>query len=394
MSKTICPAVWHHLCINTRGSNRLCCNAVTQNEDWYLTNFKNHWHGLRSEVKQQMLNDERPEICQSCWNKEDLGIQSLRQGLIHKYKKSGRWQDYIDNLHTTVETPLELDLKLGNYCNLSCRMCNSYSSSKVHAENVKIYNETGINLASKQDNELNYKQDKWYLDPVFVARVKHYIDKGLLELKFTGGEPMMVPGVKEVIDYCIKTDRAKEITIQLITNGTLITQEWIDLLSKFKLCILSFSIDGTKETYEYIRYPTDWKDTYNRLKISHNSGYQNIVCNLTFTLQIYNMLEIKNMLHLTRNLKSKINCIPLDNPLYLDVKNAPISLKNDALNEIQKIKVLNNNEKTFINDIKNKIKQKPEDELQQKNKFLLYTKIRDPYRDQDFTKQKVYKYYE
>ena len=29
----ICPAVWDHLCVNTMGKNRLCCNSVTTISD-------------------------------------------------------------------------------------------------------------------------------------------------------------------------------------------------------------------------------------------------------------------------------------------------------------------------------------------------------------------------
>ena len=42
MSDTLCPAVWDHLCINTMGKNRLCCNAVTQDKDKFIDNFNTY----------------------------------------------------------------------------------------------------------------------------------------------------------------------------------------------------------------------------------------------------------------------------------------------------------------------------------------------------------------
>ena len=64
---TVCPAVWDHLCVNTMGKNRLCCNAVTQDKDRFIGGLDKHWNDLRDGVKKEMLSGGRPEICKSCW---------------------------------------------------------------------------------------------------------------------------------------------------------------------------------------------------------------------------------------------------------------------------------------------------------------------------------------
>jgi len=390
---TICPAVWDHLCINTRGMNRLCCNAVTQKFDWFLDNFDEHWIDLRNDVKKEMLSGGKPEICNACWNREASGISSLRESLVAKYKKSGRWDNLVETLDQVRDSPTELDLKLGNYCNLSCRMCNSYSSSSFATELKRIYKDSGIDL-SKNEQEFNYVQSKWYDDPVVVQRIKNYIDDGLLELKFTGGEPMMVPGVKDVIAYCVEQDRAKDIQVQLITNGTLLTKEWLDMLQQFYMTVLTISIDGVGNTYEYIRHPTVWKDIHQKLRSTIPYLNYDFRTELTFTLQTYNMFEIKSMIDLRRELDSSINCIPLDNPDYFDVRNAPEQMKEDALKIIDTISPENKQEERFINDVKSKITQDPVmDLIEAKGLVKMYSTAKDPYRKQDFTKQKVYKYY-
>jgi hypothetical protein len=116
------------------GKNRLCCNAVTQDNDRFIGGFDAHWNELRDGIKEEMLAGGKPAICQSCWKKEDAGISSLRQSMIKTYKDNDRWDEFLDNIHKTKIYPVELDLKLGNYCNLSCRMCSSYSSSGVAGE--------------------------------------------------------------------------------------------------------------------------------------------------------------------------------------------------------------------------------------------------------------------
>lgn len=390
---TVCPAVWDHLCINTRGSNRLCCNAVTQGEDWYLSNFENHWYDFRETVKQQMLMGERPEVCKECWKREDIGIHSLRRSIIDKYKKSQRWEPFLENIDTPKTSPVELDLKIGNYCNLSCRMCNPFSSSKVQNENQRIYKDTGVKV-SQTDWEFNYTQDKWFEDPKFIENVKKYIDEGLLELKFTGGEPLMVPMVKDILQYCIETDRAQYIQLQIITNGTLLNNEWLDILSNFKIAIISFSIDGIGGTYEYIRHPAVWNDTYNILKNTVNYKKGNIISNITFTLQIYNMLQVKNMINLAQELNVGIHCIPLNDPDYLDVSNAPSSLKQDAIKMLLDVKTHTSTQATFLSDVLKKIKAKPAKNRKDLiSQIKLISTIKDPYRDQNFKEQEIYKYY-
>lgn len=397
LEKTICPMVWDHLCINTRGSNRLCCNAETQDMDFFLENYENHWNELRTKVKKDMLNGQRPAICNSCWKKEDADISSLRTQTIFKYKKNNQWEDFLQRLYMKKPSPVELDLKLGNYCNLSCRMCNSYSSSTYAAELKRIKKATDIDLSSSV-LESKYKQNQWFQDPEFISRIKHFIDNGAYDLKFTGGEPLMVPGVEELIDYCIETDKAKDIGLQFITNGTLITTEWLKKLTNFKVVVLTVSIDGTEDTYEYIRHPTNWKDTYkNLLNIKQFADlHHQIRLELTFTLQIYNMFQIENMLNLRRELDCLINCIALDNPDYFDVSNAPEEAKKDALDIVKNIKLEEHfNEQRFVQDVQGKLTQpRTKNEFYCKHAVVLYSTTKDPFRNQSFSQQEVYKYYE
>jgi sulfatase maturation enzyme AslB (radical SAM superfamily) len=234
---TICPAVWDHLCINTAGKNRLCCNAVTQENDWFLENYDAHWTDFRNNIKEQMLAGAKPDACKSCWQKEAIGITSLREQFIQNYQIRNQSLDFSNR-----DFPLELDLKLGNYCNLSCRMCSSFSSSTYAKEFKTIYKDTGVDYGVDA-YEKDYVQNKWYSDPKFVKIIKQMIDNGLQQLKFTGGEPLMVPAVKTLLEYCIETDTAHNVDLVLITNGTLLDKQWIEILNKFRHVSLIFSID-------------------------------------------------------------------------------------------------------------------------------------------------------
>jgi MoaA/NifB/PqqE/SkfB family radical SAM enzyme len=389
---TVCPAVWDHLCVNTMGKNRLCCNAVTQDKDKFIGNLDKHWNDLRDGVKKEMLAGNRPEICKSCWKKEESGISSLRDHFVENYKNQGIWDKFVDDIPTTKKYPVELDLKLGNYCNLSCRMCSSYSSSGVANEFQKILKETGVDLGL-DEHEKTFVQNKWYLQEEFVDSIKDMIANGLRHLKFTGGEPLMVPSVKKLIDYCVDNDFAKNINLIIITNVTLINDEWISLFKAFKFVNIICSIDGIGDTFEYIRHPANWNDVNSKLQKLSKVQTEQLVTSTTFTLQAYNILEIKNIVELAKQYNFHINVIPLDAPAYLDVRNVPQDLKDEALRQINTLSELDNKKfSKFLKDVKNKINQ-PTNEDNSKQ-FIEATKLKDTYKKQSFATMEIARYYD
>ena len=399
LGSVICPAPWNHLCINTGGKNRLCCNATTQG-DKFIKDFDTHWNGeFRQEVKQSMLDGEKHDACKICWDREDKGIKSLREHMVEDMKNRDTWDEFADNLDVDLKYPTQLDLKIGNYCNLSCRMCSSFSSSKYAAEFQKIYKDTGIDYGI-DEHEKNYVQSKWYDDDKFVEYVYKFIDNGLTHLKFTGGEPLMVPNVKKILQYCIDSGKADNMYFSFITNGTLFSESWMSIFEKFtnKLNV-SISIDGVGDTYEYIRYPTDWTDV--RAKLAMFGTWDNprfgdaVRIDLVFTLQIYNMLETKNIVDLARDLGCYAVPITLDKPSYLDVKNAPEQLKTDAIAMLDAIVTRGAEEERFVRDCKRKIMQEPDTPHQKlKEEFVMMSRLKDKYRNQSFDAIEVSKYYE
>jgi MoaA/NifB/PqqE/SkfB family radical SAM enzyme len=390
---TVCPAVWNHLCVNTNGKNRLCCNSVTRPNDGFLENYQEHWNNYRDGIKKQMIAGIKPDACVSCWNKEELGIESYREHMIFKYKDREEWDSFLNNINVTKQYPTELDLKLGNHCNLSCRMCSSYSSSKYQSEFKKIYSETGIDYGIN-DHEKNYVQHNWYETDEFYKLFVDIVENGLVELKFTGGEPLIVPNVKKAIDYICSAGKAKDIYLSVITNATKINIEWINKFLQFIHTNIIVSIDGVEDTYEYIRYPTRWNQINDNLTLLSKHKQYKLGCTITFTLQNYNILQAEKMINLHRRLGFDLSAIPLDTPTYLDVRNAPELLKEDALRIIENIIVEDEQEKTFINTFKKKIKQPPLDDYIYLQKHLVdISLLKDPYRNQDFTKTEIYKYY-
>lgn len=134
MSKTFCVLPWMHLATSASGNLRVCCNStpgknfITKSNGTpykiYKDDLKEAWNSeVYTTIRKQLLNDERPEMCQRCFREEDAGVSSARQAWNKKWQKD---IEYTEDVSFDVKY---VDLRLGNLCNLKCRMCNPYASN-------------------------------------------------------------------------------------------------------------------------------------------------------------------------------------------------------------------------------------------------------------------------
>lgn len=118
-----------------------------------------------------------------------------------------------------------MDIALSEYCNLTCQMCRRPSEALF------------------MDTELC----KRGIDE--AARV------GIETVSFSGGEPFVHPDFLELLAHAFGAG----IKVQLVSNGTLIREKHLELLSQ--LDCLTISIDGTEAAHDHIRQR---KGTYQR----------------------------------------------------------------------------------------------------------------------------------
>ena len=84
-------------------------------------------------MRKEFLDGKLPEVCTRCWSEEDAGRTSKRMHTLDRLK------DILKHEEEGTEKPKQLyflDLKLGNICNLKCRICGSWSSSKYAGEEL------------------------------------------------------------------------------------------------------------------------------------------------------------------------------------------------------------------------------------------------------------------
>ena len=141
--------------------------------------------------------------------------------------------DKIEFHKTDPKDTQFLDLKLGNFCNLKCRICGSWSSSKWASESIDYYKAEGQTkeYIENSDHYRQLKMGQWprknennFWDDVeeILSRVKYF--------EFTGGEPLLGN-----VNYDIMKKLNKSTIIRIITNGTQNPSRLIKTLKGFKV---------------------------------------------------------------------------------------------------------------------------------------------------------------
>ena len=135
-----CVLPWVSLEASPIGTVRPCCLADDELVDdagakfsLLTADFKSIQNSKSMQaLREQFLAGKQPQTCRKCWNEERAGRTSKRMHTLDRMKHMG-----ITSEWTNQAKPLMfLDLKLGNICNLKCRICGSWSSSQIATEEI------------------------------------------------------------------------------------------------------------------------------------------------------------------------------------------------------------------------------------------------------------------
>jgi hypothetical protein len=354
---TICTIPWNHQATYQNGDYGICCQCIYTSGGRMLTdgkpvnvlrdNFNEvRNHSTLQELRRSMLNGEKHDLCKLCWDEESLGLTSKRQHQQHIYsdtlQKIIDHQDLSGNINVD-EFPIQyLDSRLGNLCNMKCRMCGPGDSS-LWLEEIyelgtssfkfgKIDNPYDIEKVSgvykiKSDDFQYYNSDKFNND----------IEKILLtvtRIYFTGGEPLINKKHYEILNYCIKNNLAKNITLEYNTNGTTLNKALLDQWKNFASVNVCFSIDGIGDIANYIRYPSKWQVIQQNMHDLDNADIPNLYCNTNATINIFNVKHFLEMLDWYHNSKFKrfspmLEWHRLVGPEFLNVQILPEQTKKE-----------------------------------------------------------------
>lgn len=271
LPKTICILPWISIETSPIGTARPCCLAVDEitddtgrKYDLNETNLQTIYNSeYMQQLRQQFRAGEKPETCKRCWDEEAAGRASKR---IHSKIRLKALVDQVDYANDIPNQLWFVDLKLGNICNLKCRICGSWSSSKWAQEEINYV----PSLKNKKDH-LAYKflqQGAWpRKTQTFWDNLRELLPN-IKYFEFTGGEPFMIQEHFDLLQYAVDQGYAKNIDIHYNTNGT----QWPDaheLWSHFKRVDIAFSIDNIGDRFEYERYGARWNEVTENIRKFH-----------------------------------------------------------------------------------------------------------------------------
>jgi len=301
-------------------------------------------------IRKQVLNNERPPECEPCFSLEDQDVESLRMRHIAGKIPEARVNLYpnaLDTLQADYSMPFEIptmELKLNNLCNLACRMCHPMDSTSWTdwSEVKEFYKREGnIMYAIVEEHGLERKPflDKFQDNPAWWASLEKLLPY-FKRVEFAGGEPLMDPQHYRILDML--TPYASQIEIKYATNLTMLGKGgrtvW-EYWPMFKSVAVNVSIDGIKDSYEYIRTNAHWaKLIANIRQIQTISNISRIVG--AVTVQVSNVLVLDKIIeYFLNDLGIVFHTHRVSYPKVLSAQVLPPPLKALAIMRLEAVKL-------------------------------------------------------
>jgi len=359
-SKTFCPYPWISIMTQPTGTVSWCCVARDnfKNDDGSMVDL-NKGHKIESvwnsdhmrKIRKQMIEGDVVKGCEHCYDLEDMGFPSYRTNYIRdwfEYSEKGEEiheiiERSINNDYRVEDAPMYLDFRLGNMCNLKCRMCQPQNSSQIQKEYKKIEAADPSKAQFIKDNFTwgQFVDDltNWEDDPEFLRQVEEWLP-GVVKLYFTGGEPTIIERVYWIMEKCVELDIAKDIELVFNSNMTNIQKRFLDLVEQFKNVLMCVSVDAYGHENEYIRGASHWKQVEKNLRTYCASD---VIGTVLFSpvIQIYNVLTITKLLDFIEGLELEygrevfVTFLICDYPTSLDFRNCPEQVREVAAGRLE-----------------------------------------------------------
>jgi len=380
-NNAFCVLPFRHMQIRNSGIVGLCCQSHPLTDESGKT-FSVYEHSVDEiwnsesmrQIRQDMVEGRRFDGCERCWQREDQGGISSRMKQNTEWRGGSLWNrvwikvlkylgrtpntNYLEKIMTTYlekimttavkndfivkNDPVDLEIEVGNLCNLKCRMCSPIYSSKIESDLVHSKWHDQVSLAGlqgsrqmKADNALESRlpeKKHWFKERSFVYGELLRNPKSIQHISFKGGEPMISKEALGVIEYLNNKGAGKKLSYSITTNATVSNLEIFKAFSKSRV-YFAISIDGTDKLFEYIRYPAKWllvKDNLQRY-----SKHRNIWLLTSITFQIYNALQIVELFRFCDQFDYRINFSTLHYPSYLAASVMPPEARRVAAKRIR-----------------------------------------------------------
>lgn len=385
-SKTFCMFPWVHLNVTPKGDIYPCCsNDYTKPfGNTKKNSLKEAFNspGMK-ELRLDMLNERKSDICNFCYKHEEAGPYSFRN-----YSKEQFAKRFDEVVPTTLEdgTVPEFkmhyfDIRFSNICNFKCRTCGSEFSSQWGAEMQKHFDDKHPIVIHADDGKGNVLQE-------VLSQIEH-IDLAY----FAGGEPLITDEHYVMLEEMIRLGRT-DITLRYNTNASNIKykkHDILDLWKHFKKIELSCSVDHYGDRAEWLRKGTDWGKVETNLLTFRDLDYVSFQMNTVFSIfnystisEFYTYLKSKNIVRKEDWYHSLYLAV---HPSYYAAKSLPKELKVEAGIKALKWAEANQNDNTSLSRlVTDAVNFAKDDDTWSANRsqFLQHTASIDRIREENF----------
>ena len=235
----------------------------------------------------------------------------------------------ITDDYRLLTAPSWLQLDVGNICNLKCRMCCGYSSSRIDADAVhRQWNGTAPAGGEKLPTG-----KRWFEDKSFIRNELFRDPKEIKQLEFLGGETLLIKEIGDILECLIDAGVADSILLMATTNGTVVNSPWLALAQEFQELRLNVSVDGVDEYYEYIRYPAIWSAVTRNIELLRKQERTHVTA--IATLQAYNVLNIVELFRYLDFISLDFYAYPVSHPSYLSPMVLPPAARRLAIERLR-----------------------------------------------------------
>lgn len=260
-----------------------------------------------------MYNNKINDVCKNCDLRKDFDAsiydEVFKKNLNNFDITTGKIKNYY---------PGWLHIIYSYKCNCGCKICGTW-----------MYDH-------KDKLSLNY--------------IKQYINLDSIKfISLQGGEIFLF---EKELEPLFKIINELNVPVHIITNGTIINENILNLLKKIKNLIISISIDGYGKLEKYMRPNSSYDYVLDNIK-KIKKITKNI--NVNYTVSIFNVYEtIENLIKIKNDLPdSKININMVVQPHCFSIISLPDEIKLDLLKKFDVNYMIKYNDFSNLNHLLN-----------------------------------------
>jgi radical SAM protein with 4Fe4S-binding SPASM domain len=283
---TFCMAPFKNAVIDKDGSMLPCCEYMSPSKSATITDINRWWIQDLNALRTSMIDGIPNEGCRHCLSKENNpGYQSHRFAQNNQHARD--IESTIANYTTgQVDNISTIEIRVSNYCNLSCIMCGGYASSSIAHEyrtHKDKYDAIGLTM-------FDLDTVAWWEKEENLKNLQQVLEN-VKTISFSGGEPLIVPQVIDILNFL---DPIQIKSITFYTNLTKLSDRMLTAFKRFKKIKLGVSLEGVGNHNDYIRHGSKWSIIENNINIVKQ--YSNIEIMPTHVLQHTSLFSLPGLI--------------------------------------------------------------------------------------------------